>query len=114
MNNKFLESYIYHISIDKNLAKSTVNVYKKELETLYTQRYSGTVYKAGYDNYYSYIVTIEYIDNSDPTIEILESQGNIYFGKDNIFKMWFSIPFLVISVTMLRNLQFYHLKRSKT
>ncbi|MGJ0847772.1 hypothetical protein ACR77J_13865 [Tissierella praeacuta] len=51
------------------------------LQAKYTQNYSGTVYKAGYDNYYKYKIEIEYIDNSDPEIEVSFNE-NEYFGKE--------------------------------
>lgn len=37
-------------------------------EYRYRQTYSGTVYKSGPDNYYSYSVVLNYIDNTTPTI----------------------------------------------
>lgn len=50
--------------------------------SFYMQNYSGTAYKAGTDNYYSYTITIEYIDNSDPILIISLPGGNSYFGKE--------------------------------
>lgn len=43
---------------------------------VWEQNYSGTIYKGDYDKYYSYTVTIEYIDNSNPEIIINQPTPN--------------------------------------
>ena len=48
---------------------------------VWQQNYSGSAYKGGYDNYYKYTVTIEYIDNSDPIITLTQPLENLYFSK---------------------------------
>lgn len=48
--------------------KVTVKRYLVTYTYTYTQNYEGVVYKGGYDDYYSYTVTIEYIDNTEPEL----------------------------------------------
>ncbi|WP_217492927.1 Ig-like domain-containing protein [Brevibacillus laterosporus] len=77
----------------------------------YTQRYSGTITKPGYDtrsytNYYRYMVTIEYLDNSNPTLNLsspidnqklsenatLRIQGNASdIDKDNVVTVKYQV-----------------------
>ncbi|SKC86811.1 immunoglobulin-like domain-containing protein, partial [Maledivibacter halophilus] len=47
----------------------------------YTQNYNGRVYKGGYNYYYKYTVTIEYLDNQVPNVSISQPTENEYFGK---------------------------------
>ncbi len=72
---------------ESNSSVSYSGTVSKPDTRIYRQDYSGTVYQAGTDYYYKYIVTIEYIDNQEPVINAtvsdgLVANGNSYFGKE--------------------------------
>lgn len=52
---------------------------------LYRQDYSGTVYMLGYDNYYIYEITITYIDNSDPILNLATPGSTTIINNDKYF-----------------------------
>lgn len=72
--------------------KYTGTVVKPAIDTrVWRQDYSGTVYKSGYDNYYKYVVTIEYMDNSSPVLSILNKNDNQTINKNGYFTIYGTI-----------------------
>lgn len=52
------------------------------------QDYSGTIYQGGWDNYYSYTVTIRYIDNQAPILNMTETTpNNKWYARSEDFRI---------------------------
>ena len=63
-------TYTHSETIDEGSCYYDPETNQTHCESWSQSYYAGTVYKAGADNYYKYVITIEYVDNTDPTLVI--------------------------------------------
>ena len=66
---------------------SGIVVKPEEDNRVWRQDYSGTVYKSGYDDYFKYVVTIKYTDNSSPILNISNKDKNKTINEDGYFSI---------------------------